>query len=60
VVGLVSSQQPTTTVPSKKIQIKKSTITSPPVNTKKTIWEKLSMVQSEKKPLVYTSSIVLG
>lgn len=56
VVGLVSSEQPQTTIPVEKKVSQETTR----ANNKKTIWQKLSLVEKEKEPTVFTSTIILG
>ena len=56
VVGLTSSKQPETTIPIEKKVIQNTTAQ----NNKRTMWQKIALVEKEKAPSVFTSTIILG
>jgi hypothetical protein len=56
VAGLVSSKQPQTTIPIEKKVVQEDTT----INNKKSMRQKISLVAPEKKPTVFTSTIILG
>ncbi len=56
VVGLSSSKQPETSILVEKKPIQQDTI----ISNKKSMRQKISLVKEEKKPTVFTSTIILG